>query len=26
VSEAWAARNAPGWLKENKADLPRDVR
>ncbi len=24
VSEAWAARNAPGWLKENKADLGRD--
>jgi formate dehydrogenase subunit gamma len=24
VSEAWAARHAPGWLRENKADLRRD--
>jgi formate dehydrogenase subunit gamma len=24
VSEAWAARNAPGWLKETKANLKRD--
>jgi formate dehydrogenase subunit gamma len=24
VSEAWAARNAPGWLRENRANLKRD--
>jgi formate dehydrogenase subunit gamma len=24
VSEAWAARHAPGWLKENKANVDRD--
>jgi formate dehydrogenase subunit gamma len=24
VSEAWAARNAPGWLRENKQQMERD--
>jgi formate dehydrogenase subunit gamma len=24
ISESWASRNAPGWLKENKAPLERD--
>jgi formate dehydrogenase subunit gamma len=24
VSEAWAARNAPGWLRESKVDAKRD--
>ncbi len=24
VSEEWAARNAPGWLRENRADFDRD--
>ena len=26
VSEAWAARNAPGWLRENRAKLERHQR